>query len=175
VRSRAVLVLLAVVLGGGCATSGGPQPARDDEARSGSPSPYVDECRLPVAQRTGGWVCPTSTGDLVPADSDLPAAGSCGSAPGALAVVDANPDTPQPRCLVVRTDQRLEVVNTSDRFQQPGTEITVTMPGFPSRVLAIGASTVFDRPFGAYLAPGVHRLRISLYSGSGADLWLKDG
>jgi hypothetical protein len=175
VRLRGVLVLFLVVLAGGCGASSGPQPSRDYEAKSGSPSPYADQCRLPVAQRTGGWVCPASTGELVPPDSDLPAAGICGSAPGGLAVVEANPDTPQPRCLVVRPDQRLEVVNASDRFRQPGSEITVTMPGFSPRTLAIGARTVFDRPFGAYLAPGVHQVRISLYPGSGADLWLKDG
>lgn len=79
-----------------------------------------------------------------------------------------------PRCLVVRPDQRLEVVNTSNRFGGPGAAVTVTMPGFAPRALAIGARTVFERPFGAYLAPGVHDLRISLYAGGdGTEIWLK--
>ena len=65
------------------------------------------------------------------------------------------------------------MVNTSDGFGQPGTEITVTMPGFAPRRLAVGRSTLFDRPFGQYLAPGVHDLQISLYGGTGPSIWLQ--
>ena len=30
-----------------------------------------------------------------------------------------------------------------------------------------------DRPFGTYLAPGVHSLALSAYAGGGAELWLQ--
>ena len=36
-----------------------------------------------------------------------------------------------------------------------------------------GESVTFDQPFGDYLAPGVHTLAVSLYGGSGPQLWLK--
>lgn len=120
---------------------------------------------------------PTSTtghGDsLVPADAERPAAGICGTSSGPLATVEVNPDTPAPRCLTVRPGQRLRVVNVSSRFGQSGTSVTVTFADFPPRVLRVGDATTFDRPVGDYLAPGVHNVRISLYGGGGAEVWLR--
>jgi hypothetical protein len=93
---------------------------------------------------------------------------------GTIVTIDANPDTSNPRCVVVRTDQRLRVVNTTNTFDMTGKSITVTFAGYPSRVLQIGQGTTFDSPFGKYLAAGVHYVHISYYPGSGgAEVWMK--
>jgi hypothetical protein len=79
-----------------------------------------------------------------------------------------------PRCQIVRADQRLRVRNTTNAFHQPGEVITVQFAGYPTRTVAIGEETVFDRPMGEYLAPGVHDVHLSVYRGSGgAEIWLK--
>lgn len=89
-----------------------------------------------------------------------------------MVVITANPDTPSPRCVVVNGSQHLKVVNASDQSGQPGKTITVIFASFPPRQVAVGAATTFDRNFGSYLAPGVHDLHVSLYSGSAA-IWLR--
>jgi hypothetical protein len=125
----------------------------------------------------GAFVTPSpqASGDLWPATHDLPAAGVCGTDPGPFATIEANPDVPAPRCQIVRPDQRLRVRNTTDRFNQAGEVITVQFAGYPTRTLAIGAETVFDRPMGDYLAPGVHDVHLSVYRGSGGgEIWLKE-
>jgi hypothetical protein len=115
-----------------------------------------------------------SAPDLWPADADGPVAGACGTAEGRYATVEANPDVPQPRCTIVRADQRLRVRNTTNRFNSPGEVITVQFAGYPTRTVAIGEETVFERPMGEYLAPGVHDVHLSVYRGSGgAEIWLK--
>lgn len=81
-----------------------------------------------------------------------------------------NPDTSTPRCLTVRAAQRLRVVNRSDHFGQHGRTVTVTFADFPPRTLRVGDATIFDRPFGEYLAPGVHFVHISLYAGGGGEV-----
>ena len=83
-----------------------------------------------------------------------------------------NPDTSTPRCLIVRAAQRLRVVNRSDHFGQPGRTVTVTFADFPPRTLRVGDATIFDRPFGEYLTPGVHVVHISLYGGGGGEVLL---
>lgn len=111
---------------------------------------------------------------LWPADGDTPAAGACGSASGREAVIDVNPDTPLPRCVVVRPDQRIRVRNTSNRFSQPGRSVVVRLAGYRPRTIPVGGETLFDRPVGRYLVPGVHSLHLSLYPGSGgAEIWLR--
>jgi hypothetical protein len=109
---------------------------------------------------------------LWPADGDTPAAGACGGADG-YATVETNPDVPLPRCLIVTARQKLRVVNTSNRFGEPGRSVLVTFAGFAPRRLAVGEATVFDRPFGEYLAKGVHTVHLSLFRGSGTEVWLK--
>ena len=133
---------------------------------------------------TGPTLCPdgnlgiitvtTTTAGLVTADAQQPAAGICGTWAGTVVVIDANPDTPNPRCVVVRADQRLRVVNTTNAFGMTGKSITVTFANYPPRILVIGRGTLFDRPFGTYLAVGVHDVHISYYPGSGgAEVWMK--
>lgn len=111
---------------------------------------------------------------LAPADSALPAAGTCPTSPGPVVTVSLNGDTPDPRCVTVTGNQRLRLVNTTNRTAGlPPTPTTVTWAGFPSRDLSPGESTTYDLPFSAYLAPGVHDVHVSLYGGSGPEIWLR--
>jgi hypothetical protein len=130
----------------------------------------------PAPFRAGSQATPSTHASpgLWPADYDLPAAGVCGTDDGPIATVDANPDQPAPRCLIVRADQRLRVRNTTNNFKQPGQTITVQFAGYPARRLAVGEETLFDRPMGEYLAAGVHDVHLSVYQGSGGgEIWLK--
>ena len=116
----------------------------------------------------------SSTSSLVPADAQLPNAMGCNGVAGAIATIDANPDVPSPRCIVVRADQLLRVVNTTNIQGTIGKPITVTFANYPPRVLQIGQATTFDRPLGEYLAVGVHDVRLApLYAGGFAQVWLK--
>jgi hypothetical protein len=110
---------------------------------------------------------------LVGPESLVPGAGACSRTAGPVVTVSVNPDVPDPRCTEVRPDQHLRVVNTSDRFGQHGKTITVRWPSFASRTLPVGSSTVYARPLGSYLARGVHDLRLSIYAGGGAEIWLR--
>jgi hypothetical protein len=109
-----------------------------------------------------------------PADSDSPVAGVCGSNPGPEVLIEVNPDVPMPRCTTIGPDQRLRVRNSSNRYSQSGRPVIVWFAGYPARTIPVGGETLFDRPAGQYLAPGVHDLRLSLYPGSGgAEIWLQ--
>ncbi|MGH9245543.1 MAG: hypothetical protein ACRD29_14755 [Acidimicrobiales bacterium] len=111
---------------------------------------------------------PTSTTPTTrkPADADTPAAGVCPENLGPVVVeVVIHPDIPSPRCTQVTAEGRLQVQNDS------GQEVTVALADFEA-VLAPGAAELFDRPFGEYLEPGVHRVRVSLYGESGPEIWL---
>ena len=95
-----------------------------------------------------------------------PASGYCPVAVGAVATVRVVPSAPSPRCQRVQPGQRLMVINTIDQpvRAQLG-PIDVTIPP--------GGAWSSDRPFGTYLAPGVHGLALSAYAGGGAALWLQ--
>lgn len=110
---------------------------------------------------------------LVGPQSLVPAAGACGRTAGSVVTVYVDPDVPEPRCTEVRPDQRLRVVNASNRFDQRGKTITVRWAPFASRTLPVGSISSYARPFGSYLARGVHGLRLSLYAGGGAEIWLR--
>jgi hypothetical protein len=103
--------------------------------------------------------------DLKPADDMQPAASTCGQPSGSIAEVTINPDIPSPRCTEVTADQRLQVRNNTDQ------QITVSLADF-SATLSPGAAQLYDRPFGDYLEPGVHRITVSLYGDSGPEIWL---
>ncbi len=104
-----------------------------------------------------------ATATLVPADSDAPAAGICAKAEGEWATVQIAPDTPSPRCLKVTREQRLKVIN--------GTAASVQIQLGPFTLeLQPGTEGSLEAPFGDYLAPGVHHLMVSPYTGP--ELWL---
>lgn len=130
---------------------------------TGSPGPTA----APPPTGTGPSTSTTTTTepDRRPPDGDSPAAGTCGQTAGAVAEVTLNPDVPSPRCVQVRPDQSLRVRNATD---QP---VDVSFGG-TSATVAAGAAQAFPRPFGEYLAPGVHRVSTSLYGGSGPEIYL---
>lgn len=74
--------------------------------------------------------------------------------------------TPSPRCVQVRADQHLQVVDRTGPAGQPQKKVTITWPPYPRRTLAPGAATVYSRSFGSYLAPGDHVLRTSIDGGA---------
>jgi hypothetical protein len=73
-------------------------------------------------------------------------------------------DVPQPRCLIIRDQQFLRIVNglTTTITARVGHRLHVT--------LAPGRSATLPEPIGKYLAPGVHGLRFT--PASGADIWV---
>lgn len=133
----------------------------------------VVACTPDAPQTGGGAAAPVgeqasdreSSAPLAPSESATPAAGICPVATEAIATVTLGPGVPQPRCLVVSSEQRLRVVN--------GAEGATVRLGRITRVLAPGASTTFDVPLGDFLAPGVHTVGVSIYGGSGPQLWLR--
>lgn len=124
----------------------------------------------PPSDQSPDETSPTSTAttappDLEPPDGETPAAGTCSETGGATVEVVLAPDVPWPRCARVTADQRLQVRNDTDET------VTVSFASFGAE-LAPGAAQLFDRPFGEYLQPGVHRVDVSLYGGSGPEIWL---
>jgi hypothetical protein len=108
-----------------------------------------------------------------PADSRHPASGTCEPSTGAVATVRLDPDTPDPRCIIVSSGQRLRFVNTSASHGQRGKSVIIRLALYPPRVVKVRAATTFHRPVGQYLAPGVHDLHVALYGGGGPEIWLK--
>jgi hypothetical protein len=95
-----------------------------------------------------------------------PAAGICGEAQGTVVTMTIYPDIPDPRCVVVRADQQLRVVNRREETL----EISL---GQLTATLEPGAEYTFELPFGRLLLPGVHVLGVSPCCGG--EIWLKDG
>jgi hypothetical protein len=126
-----------------------------------SPTTAAEDTVKPTALATPSA---TETGpeQLIPAEAEHPAAGICGGNGGPIAVIEVNPDTPYPRCLEVRPDQRLKVVNTTNRFGFTGTTVVVTFGSWSSRTLNVGESVTFDQPLGTVFAPGVHTVHLDL-------------
>jgi hypothetical protein len=115
----------------------------------------------PLSLSTPALPSPT----LKPPDSTLPAAGICSTAQDTYAEVLINPDTPAPRCQHIAANQRLRVINHTDHTAE------VRLAGH-TLTLPPQTEGMIDLPFGDYLAPGVHNLAISTYTGGGATLWL---
>jgi hypothetical protein len=96
--------------------------------------------------------------------ADAPSAGICAGAAGSHVMITIEPDAVSPRCVRVTPGQRLTVEN------QTGETREASIALFTARVPSARAHT-FDTPFGDYLAPGVHLLRISGLAG-GSEIWL---
>lgn len=98
--------------------------------------------------------------------SEFPAAGICPEAEGSIVTMTIRPDIPDPRCMIVQTDQRLRVVNER--------EITIDVGlGRLTATLDPGESVTFDAPFGDLLMAGVHPLLVDPCCGG--SLWLQEG
>jgi ribosomal protein L36 len=112
-----------------------------------------------------------------PAATDQPkTAAACeGPMSAPVALVEVNPDTSKPRCLVVRRDQRLRVLNTTSRFGQRGTPVVVTFARWSPQTLDPGESITFNAPVGQVLDLGVHDLRLEVGGQHWAtDVWVKE-
>lgn len=110
---------------------------------------------------------PSGPSGLAPAESAAPAAGVCSDASGPTATLVMRADVPSPRCLRVTTTQQLELVNASSD------PITVEI-GTRTADVPVGASVTVWPPFGAFLAPGVHTVHVSIYAGAGPQIWLTE-
>jgi hypothetical protein len=127
-----------------------------------------------VASPASASASPALSSDgFLPVDSTLQPARPCFPGAAAVVTITINPDTPQPDCVIVTKTQRLQVVNATNAFDQPGTVITVSFAGLPVRTLRIGESASYDTPFGRYLAPGQHYMQSSKYPGGNIVVWLK--
>jgi len=95
-----------------------------------------------------------------------PASGYCPVAVGEVATVRAVRSFTSPRCQKVQPGQHLRIVNNTD---QP----VHAQLAYIDVTIAPGNEWADGRPFGTYLAPGVHSLALSAYAGGGAELWLQ--
>lgn len=141
----ALLLGMVVVLGlAGCKAAGG-------KATQAKPTPTI--------------LVSTQAEPLATPHAQEPAAGICASPEGEIVKVILNSDMPDPRCTIVSADQKLDVVNHT----QSVLEVSI---GRFTATLEPGVDTLFDTPFGEYLAPGVHQVQVSPCCG--AELWLKE-
>ena len=123
------------------------------------------ELRSAPAIATRDGIVQPSPKALAPPDSATPAAGICPLADGDVVTLVLERDAPSPRCVAVAGDQRLELVN--------GTTAGTVFFGGIRINLATAATVQLDQPFGAFLAPGVHRVQAEQYAGSGPEVWLR--
>jgi hypothetical protein len=82
-----------------------------------------------------------------------PAAGICAEFEGDIVTMTINPDIPDPRCIDIRPEQKLAVVNHRSET------LRVRIGSLETTILPEGQH-LFDLPFGDYLAPGVHLLDV---------------
>jgi hypothetical protein len=94
-----------------------------------------------------------------------PAAGICASFEGEMVVVTLNIDIPDPRCAKVNPDQKLTVINNTQA------ELGVSIGPYKN-TLAPGGQFTIDKPFGEYLAAGVHQLTVTPCCGP--EIWLEE-
>jgi len=109
----------------------------------------------------------SNASDLIPADSESPAAGVCVE-PGIQNTirVEINADVPSPRCQKILPGRRLLVINNTDKevslwFGQEE-KFSFTVPAQGRNML--------EQPISSLLAPGVHVLHGSPYQGP--EIWL---
>jgi hypothetical protein len=95
--------------------------------------------------------------------SQEPASGICGMAEGEWVRMTIYTDIPDPRCVKVKPEQKLTVVN------QTKGRINVSLGLFQS-YLDPGEEAHLDQPFGTYLASGVHLLEVDPCCGGA--IWL---
>jgi hypothetical protein len=96
--------------------------------------------------------------------ADTPAAGICAEFEGEIVTMTINPDMPDPRCIIVKPDQRLRVVNNLE------SEIQASLGSLSSSIVPDDDYT-FEKTFGELLLPGVHSLGVTPCCGG--SIWLK--
>lgn len=135
---------------------------------------FLAACQRPIIQKGAGGTrtaAPTEPGNPINTALPLatpyaaqPAAGICGETPE-LEIVEAQvwPDIPSPRCLRVLPDQRLRLVNRTPEA------IRWELGAFAG-IIDTQSEAILPQPFGQFLAPGVHILQTSPYSGP--EIWV---
>jgi Protein of unknown function (DUF4232) len=112
----------------------------------------------------------SANGTIEPREGDLPAAGVCGGDAARIQTVALRSldYVPQPRCLIIRDQQFLRIVNGMS------TSITARLGKRLRVTLAPGRSVTFPEPIGKYFASGVHSLTLISLSGidTGASIWV---
>ena len=104
---------------------------------------------------------------LRPADSSTPAAPVCGFQEGHRVAFEIVEGIPNPRCARATLDQGLALTNhTRER-------IVFDLGGGPVAIEP-GLTWSIDHPMTAWLSPGVHRIAMEFYAGSGPELWVQD-
>ena len=145
----AASILLAAgtaILPGGCDSNDGETP-RSEDTSIGVPD------TLPTPLR--------------PADSSTPSAPVCAFQEGPRVSFEIVDGTPNPRCARATGDQGLALVNHT------GERVTFDLGGGPVTIDP-GITWSRDHPVGAWLSPGVHRIAMEFYAGSGPELWVQD-
>lgn len=97
-------------------------------------------------------------------DAAYPAAGICSEAIEDPVTIVVRGYGPSPRCVRLEPWDHVRLVNQT-------AALTATL-GAISVELQPGEEFLFDGLAGAYLDAGVHVIRISIYDGSGPELWL---
>lgn len=89
---------------------------------------------------------PQATDKRTERDQPKTAAACEGPLSGDVGRVVVNPDTPAPRCLVVRPEQRLKVRNDTHLYGHRGSRVAVTFGSLQARTLDTGEALTFRRP-----------------------------
>jgi peptidoglycan hydrolase-like protein with peptidoglycan-binding domain len=147
----------------------GPETARVTMAFQASQGIVVDGLVGPVTRAAVAALAPdewvgTERRAIAPAEGATPAAGICDRSNDEETTFTLEPDAPRPRCVAVSPTQQL-------RVQNGPLPTTVELAGLTVD-LRPGEAATIGPAFGAYLAPGVHTVHVSIYGGSGPQLWL---
>jgi peptidoglycan hydrolase-like protein with peptidoglycan-binding domain len=102
---------------------------------------------------------------LAAAESATPASGICPEPDGTVVSFALGPEIATPRCAAVSPAQRLQLHNSGGATEVAIGDVTVALES--------GETAVVDRPFGTYLAIGVHTLHVRRFGGSGPQVWLQ--
>ena len=157
VMRAALLLMVLTVTGCGTSSSRGPD-ASDRPSQPTRQSPAAGQNAYP---------------GLAPAYGQGPGASPCDvPRSGTVVTMIIGPDVPMPRCVRVRPAQRLELTNGTAISGLAGRRIVLRLAGYPVTHLDPGGHITFRRPTGDVLAPGLHCLRVSIWPGSCADIWM---
>ncbi|MGH7567177.1 MAG: hypothetical protein ACREK2_10145 [Gemmatimonadota bacterium] len=131
----------------------------------GSPDPAPEpDVRDTVA--TGFGESPEPPG-LRPADATSPAAPVCAFQEEDRVTFEIVEGISNPRCARALQGQGLALTNGTGR------RVSFDLGGGPVAI-APRATWSLDQPVGRWLAPGVHRIAMAVYAGSGPELWVQD-
>jgi hypothetical protein len=151
---------------GGAGTGSGSEGGAGTTGQAGSGSGTTSgapEATTPPT--TAGRTTTSETLDVLLAPDDGGPADTCVAATGSIVEIVLYAEAPSPQCVQVTADQRLRVRNSADKT------VTVSLAGL-SATIDPGGAYLSDVTFGALLDPGVYQMSVSIYGGSGPDIWL---